>query len=98
MVGHKRLDDNPYLIPDDVSDFCQGYMQAVREEDGWWVEIRPGGGRGPKHYRSPEAMRESLAAGIEGDAYTVAKTGLIQELTDAARAERGLPSEPVWEE
>jgi GrpB-like predicted nucleotidyltransferase (UPF0157 family) len=33
-----------------------------------------------------------------GDAYTRGKTGLIQELTDAARAERGLPSVPVWEE
>jgi GrpB-like predicted nucleotidyltransferase (UPF0157 family) len=33
-----------------------------------------------------------------GDAYTRGKTGLIQELTDAARAARGLPSVPVWEE
>jgi GrpB-like predicted nucleotidyltransferase (UPF0157 family) len=33
-----------------------------------------------------------------GDAYTYGKTTLIQELTDAARAERGLPSVPVWEE
>ena len=33
-----------------------------------------------------------------GDAYTRGKTELIQELTDAARAERGLPSVPVWEE
>ena len=33
-----------------------------------------------------------------GEAYTRGKTGLIQELTDAARAERGLPSVPVWEE
>jgi GrpB-like predicted nucleotidyltransferase (UPF0157 family) len=41
--------------------------------------------------------RQIIADGIEGDAYTVAKTDLIQELTDAARAERGLPSEPVWE-
>ena len=27
-----------------------------------------------------------------------AKTELIQELTDSARAERGLPAVPVWEE
>ena len=27
-----------------------------------------------------------------------AKTELIQELTDRARADRGLPSVPVWEE
>jgi GrpB-like predicted nucleotidyltransferase (UPF0157 family) len=33
-----------------------------------------------------------------GDDYTRAKTDLVQELTDAARAERGLPSVPVWEE
>jgi GrpB-like predicted nucleotidyltransferase (UPF0157 family) len=33
-----------------------------------------------------------------GDAYTRGKTELIQELTDAARAERGLPSVPVWEQ
>jgi len=33
-----------------------------------------------------------------GDAYTRGKTELIQELTDAARAARGLPSVPVWEE
>jgi GrpB-like predicted nucleotidyltransferase (UPF0157 family) len=30
-------------------------------------------------------------------AYTRAKTELIQELTDRARAERGLPPGPVWE-
>jgi GrpB-like predicted nucleotidyltransferase (UPF0157 family) len=30
-------------------------------------------------------------------AYTRAKTQLIQELTDRARAERGLPPVPVWE-
>lgn len=33
-----------------------------------------------------------------GPAYTRGKTELIQELTDAARAARGLPSVPVWEE
>ena len=39
-------------------------------------------------------------AGTTGDsaAYTRAKTELIQELTDRARAARGLPSGPVWEE
>ncbi|PSL06746.1 hypothetical protein CLV30_102132 [Haloactinopolyspora alba] len=30
--------------------------------------------------------------------HVVTKTGLIQELVDAARAERGLASVPVWEE
>ena len=33
-----------------------------------------------------------------GSDYTRAKTELIQELTDKARAERGLPPAPVWEE
>ncbi|HEX3651120.1 MAG TPA: GrpB family protein [Pseudonocardiaceae bacterium] len=41
---------------------------------------------------------EIAASGLTGLAYTKAKTALIQELVDAARAERGLPSEPVWEE
>ncbi|MCP2323201.1 GrpB-like predicted nucleotidyltransferase (UPF0157 family) [Hamadaea flava] len=34
-------------------------------------------------------------AGLPG--YSGRKTALIQELTDGARAERGLPSVPVWE-
>lgn len=34
----------------------------------------------------------------EGEAYTRGKTNLIQEFTDAARAELGLPPVPVWEE
>jgi hypothetical protein len=33
-----------------------------------------------------------------GDNYTRAKTELIQELTDKARAERGLSPTGVWEE
>jgi len=33
-----------------------------------------------------------------GEEYTRGKTALIQELTDQARAARGLPSVPVWEE
>lgn len=42
--------------------------------------------------------REIAASGATGLDYTRAKTALIQEVVDAARAERGLPSEPVWEE
>lgn len=42
--------------------------------------------------------RELMDRYGSGEAYTRGKTGLIQELTDAARAERGLPSVPVWEE
>jgi GrpB-like predicted nucleotidyltransferase (UPF0157 family) len=44
------------------------------------------------------ALKVDLAGRLSGEAYTRGKTELIQELVDAARAERGLPSEPVWEE
>jgi GrpB-like predicted nucleotidyltransferase (UPF0157 family) len=45
------------------------------------------------------ALKQRLA-GTRGsdDDYTRGKTALIQELTDRARAVRGLPSVPVWEE
>ncbi|WP_199040903.1 hypothetical protein [Glycomyces salinus] len=38
-----------------------------------------------------------VAAGTAPGEYARAKTALVQELTDRARAERGLPPEPVWE-
>lgn len=38
------------------------------------------------------------AQGLDREAYTRGKTALIQELMDAAHAERGLPPEPVWVE
>ncbi|MDM4772748.1 GrpB family protein [Solimonas sp. SE-A11] len=45
------------------------------------------------------ALKLQLAGlGLDREAYTRGKTALIQELMDAARAERGLPPEPVWEE
>jgi GrpB-like predicted nucleotidyltransferase (UPF0157 family) len=47
-------------------------------------------------YAALKARIADVAA--SADEYTRAKTDLIQELTDAARAERGLPSVPVWEE
>jgi GrpB-like predicted nucleotidyltransferase (UPF0157 family) len=44
-------------------------------------------------------LKLRLAAdGLDGDSYTRAKTELIQQLTDRARAEHGLPSVPVWED
>jgi GrpB-like predicted nucleotidyltransferase (UPF0157 family) len=44
-------------------------------------------------------LKRRLAAGSGDSAgYTRAKTELIQELTDRARAGRGLPPVPVWEE
>lgn len=41
--------------------------------------------------------RELVASGTAPGEYSRAKTSLIQELTDRARAERGLPAEVVWE-
>ena len=47
--------------------------------------------------RYGKLKRELAAAGTHPGDYARAKTELIQELTDRARAERGLPSVPVWE-
>lgn len=44
------------------------------------------------------ALKKELAGTHPGVAYTRAKTPLVQEFVDAARAARGLPSVPVWEE
>jgi len=44
------------------------------------------------------SLKRALAARFSDiSSYTRAKTDLIQELVDAARAARGLPSTPVWE-
>ena len=46
-----------------------------------------------------EQLKRALAgAGHDGDAYTRAKTALIQRMVDDARTRRGLPLVPVWEE
>ncbi|MFI6393781.1 GrpB family protein [Nonomuraea sp. NPDC050540] len=43
-------------------------------------------------------LKQALAAtGIDPGDYARAKTELVQELTDRARRERGLPPVPVWE-
>lgn len=53
----------------------------------------------PADARAYGQLKQRLAAdGLEGEAYTRAKTELIQQLTDRARAAHGLPSVPVWEE
>jgi len=44
------------------------------------------------------SKRRLAALHANGGDYTRAKTELIQELTDKARAERGLSPAPVWEE
>jgi GrpB-like predicted nucleotidyltransferase (UPF0157 family) len=48
--------------------------------------------------RYAELKKRLAAEHTDGIEYTKAKTELIQELTDRARADRGLPSVPVWEE
>jgi GrpB-like predicted nucleotidyltransferase (UPF0157 family) len=53
----------------------------------------------PEDARRYTKLKQQLAAEhTDGTEYLRAKTGLIQELTDRARADRGLPSVPVWEE
>jgi GrpB-like predicted nucleotidyltransferase (UPF0157 family) len=47
--------------------------------------------------RYARLKREIVAAGTRSGEYSRAKTALLQELTDRARAERGLPAVPVWE-
>ncbi|GAA3193547.1 GrpB family protein [Actinocorallia longicatena] len=47
--------------------------------------------------RYAELKRRIASSGVPLDDYTRAKTELIQEITDRARAARGLPSVPVWE-
>jgi GrpB-like predicted nucleotidyltransferase (UPF0157 family) len=45
-----------------------------------------------------ELKRRLAAAGHDGEAYTRAKTDLIQRMVDAARDGRGLPRVDVWED
>ncbi|MFC4066606.1 GrpB family protein [Actinoplanes subglobosus] len=47
--------------------------------------------------RYARLKRDVADAGTHPADYARAKTALIQELTDRARAARGLPSVPVWE-
>ncbi|MEV5962996.1 GrpB family protein [Kribbella sp. NPDC051952] len=48
--------------------------------------------------RYGDLKRKLAVDGLSGFDYTAAKTDLIQELTDTARAHRGLPSVRVWED
>jgi GrpB-like predicted nucleotidyltransferase (UPF0157 family) len=53
----------------------------------------------PAYVARYAALKLRLATSSKDeDAYTRAKTSLIQELVDAARTARGLPLVPVWEE
>jgi GrpB-like predicted nucleotidyltransferase (UPF0157 family) len=48
--------------------------------------------------RYAELKRRLAGQHADAPGYTKAKTELIQELTDRARAARGLPPVPVWED
>lgn len=53
----------------------------------------------PEQARGYGELKEQLSRDLgSGEAYTRAKTALIQELVDAARDALGLPRVPVWEE
>ncbi len=47
--------------------------------------------------RYAELKRALAATGMDAGDYARAKTDLVQELTDRARGELGLPPVPVWE-
>ena len=47
--------------------------------------------------RYAELKRRLTTTAVTPDEYTEAKTTFIQEVTDRAREEHGLPPEPVWE-
>jgi len=48
--------------------------------------------------RYAQLKRDLAATGLDPEAYTRAKTNLIQELTDRARSRLGMPLVPVWED
>jgi len=53
----------------------------------------------PAQVKRYAVLKQRLATSSkDDDAYTRAKTDLIQEFVDAARTSRGLPLVPVWEE
>ncbi len=53
----------------------------------------------PEQARRYGELKQRLSRDLgSGDAYTRAKTALIQELVDAARDALGLQRVPVWEE
>ncbi len=53
----------------------------------------------PRDVERYAALKRSLVQtpGLNGEAYTRGKTQLVQEIVDAARAQRGLPLVAVWE-
>jgi GrpB-like predicted nucleotidyltransferase (UPF0157 family) len=104
-LGYRRLDTGMpgrLFYPRD-QDGRRAYHLHVVPADTWAARnellLRDHLRRHPADARRYGDLKRQLA-GDSGDsaAYTRAKTELIQELTDRARADRGLPSVPVWEE
>lgn len=65
QVAQAGLDNHPFLILDDVSDFCQGFVQAIRQSAGWWVEFKPSDS--VRHYRLLDSLTENEAAAVFED-------------------------------
>ena len=80
------ITDNLHVFPSEVWDdlnqrILRDYLRATPDAVRRYAELK----------------RRLANDGLTGFDYTIAKTELVQELTDAARAARGLPSVPVWE-
>ena len=105
-LGYRRLDVFPpgrlyYYRDEDGPQACHLHVVptdtfGIRSEQLLRDHLRAH----PEDARRYAELKQRLAAEHtdDGDAYTRAKTELIQELTDRARADRGLPPVPVWEE
>jgi len=61
-IERAALDDHPFVVLDDVSDFCCGFMQALRQEAGYWVEFRHG--QTHRHYRTPDPVSQEAALAL----------------------------------
>lgn len=104
-LGYQRLDAFPsgrlyYFRDEDGPQACHLHVVptetfGTRNEQLLRDHLRAH----PDDARRYAELKQRLAAEhTDGLEYTKAKTELIQELTDRARADRGLPSVPVWEE
>ena len=104
-LGYHRLDtgmpDRLFYYRDEAGQ--RAYQLHVVPADTWETRnerlLRDHLRAHPEDARRYAELKRRLAAEhTDGTEYTKAKTELIQELTDRARAGRGLPSVPVWEE
>jgi hypothetical protein len=61
-VDLTALNDHPFLVLDDTSDFCCGFIQALRQKNGYWVEFRHG--QTSRHYRTPGLITREAALAL----------------------------------